>query len=73
MINVQLENAIRLRDLDIYKDITTNIEDSLRDNYPAVKCYILGSRMIGLADEQSHVDIYIDLRKYDSIRELLSI
>lgn len=60
----QMGEGERLRDLPVYPQIVADIEDALRGKYPTVKCHLYGSRILGVANEQSKLDIFVDLCKF---------
>lgn len=63
VLNHLHEDGIRLRNHPIYSNITTEIEGLLKEKYPKVKCHLFGSRIIGLGNDRSTLNIYVDLRK----------
>lgn len=64
-IDRRLEEGTRLRNLPVYTEITGQIEELLQTkcNYTNVKCHLFGSRMLGVATDDSELDIFVDIRK----------
>lgn len=64
IIDEQAEKGAHLKELPVYKQIVGSLENILRTKYPSAKCHLFGSRLLGVANEQSELDIHIDLRKH---------
>lgn len=62
-----MKEAAELINLPIYKKITDDLEDLLRSHSATVKCHLFGSRILGIANKDSQLDIFVDMRKLNYI------
>lgn len=64
VLSFQMSEGVSLREQPIYAVITDDIVSALRTKFPGVECHLYGSRLLGTANLDSHLDIYVDLRKW---------
>ena len=64
IVNSLCSKGVALMDETEYDGIKMSLEALLRKHYDTVKVYFFGSRFIGLANDNSDLDIFVDIGKF---------
>lgn len=59
-----MDEGLNLVDLPAYKQITNDLEKHLQGVFPKIKCHVFGTRLTGVGNNQTPLDIYVDLCEY---------
>lgn len=67
--------AVVLKQIPAYDAIRNSLTRALKNIYPNMKVHFFGSRINGLGNKDSDLDIFIDIGEYDtlSVKTFLSI